>query len=36
MGFGASDYRATVWCLLPDGTPDPDFGMEGRVPIHLR
>ena len=30
MGFGASDYRATVWCLLPDGTPDPDFGTEGR------
>lgn len=30
MGFGGSDYRATVWCLLPDGTPDPDFGTEGR------
>ena len=29
MGFGASDYRATVWCLLPDGTPDPGFGVEG-------
>ena len=30
MGFGAADYRATVWCLLPDGTLDPDFGTEGR------
>ena len=29
MGFGASDYRATVWCLLPNGTPDPAFGTDG-------
>ena len=35
MGFGGSDYRATVWCLLPDGTPDPGFRNGGAVPIHL-
>ena len=29
MGFGGADYRATVWCLLPDGTLDPSFGTDG-------
>jgi len=30
MGYGGADYRATLWCLLPDGTPDPAFGDNGR------
>jgi len=30
MGYGGSDYVATLWCLLPDGTLDPDFGVDGR------
>jgi len=30
MGYGGSDYVAALWCLLPDGTLDPDFGVDGR------
>ena len=29
-GLWGIGLRATVWCLLPDGTPDPAFGTEGR------